>query len=98
MKQSKGAASYELVPPRTGFPYKARSFKEDNLKNLKLIVLKLWQLIFSVVCVPARLYLFERRLVHTIILSSPPVNLWAKEPFFEKKKEEKIKVWSLKAR
>ena len=34
-KQSKGATSYELVPPRTGFPYKARSFKEDNLKILK---------------------------------------------------------------
>ena len=36
-KQSKGATSYELVPPRTGFPYKARSFEEDNLKILKLI-------------------------------------------------------------
>ena len=63
-------------------------------------MLKLWQLSFSVVCVPARRYFLERRLVHTIIFSFPPGELVGEGtfPFLEKKKEEKIKIWSLKAR
>ena len=71
-KQSKGATSYELVPPRTSFPYKVRSFKGDNLKILKIWLLKLWQLSFSVVCFPVRRNFLEWCLVHTIVFSFPP--------------------------
>ena len=88
-KQSKGATSYELVPPCTGFPYKVRSFKGDNLKIKKIWLLKLWQLSFSVVCFPVRRNFLERRLVHTIIFSFPPGKLVGEGnlPFLEKKKE-----------
>jgi len=64
-------------------------------------LLKFWQLSFSVVCFPARQDFLERRLVHTIIFSFPPGKLVCEGTFLsfvEKKKEEKIKTWSLSAR
>ena len=99
-KQNKGATSYELVPPRTGFPYKVRSFKGDNLKILKIWLLKLWQLSFSVVCFPVRRNFLERRLVHSIIFSFPPGKLVGKGTLLSlrKKKEGKIIIWSSSAR
>ena len=96
-KQSKGATSYELVPPRTGFPYKVWSFKEDNLNFLKIWLLKLWQLSFSVVCFPVRRNFLERRLVHTIIFSFPPGKLVGEGTFLllRKKQRNKVMIWSL---
>ena len=92
-KQGKGATSYELVPPRTGFPYKVRSFKGDNLKNLKIWLIKLWQLSFSVVWFPVRQNFLERRLVHTIIFSFPPRQTCGRGnlPFLEKKERRENK-------
>ena len=90
-KQNKGATSYELVPTRTGFPYKVRSFKGDNLKNLKIWLLKLWQLSFSVVCFPVRRNFLERRLVHTIIFSFPPGKLVGEGTFLSLRKRKKRK-------
>ena len=87
-KQSKGATSYELVPLCTGFPYKVRSFEEDNLK-IQNWLLKLWQLSFSVVCFPVRRNFVERCLVHTVIFSFPPGKLVCEGTFLSFLRERK---------
>ena len=87
-KQSKGATSYELVPPRTGFPYKERSFKEYNLK-IQNWLLKLWQLSFSVICFPVR-QVFAWTTpdpYHNILL--PPGKLVCERTFFSFKRKRK---------
>ena len=98
-KQSKGATRYELVPPRTGFPYKARSFEEDNLK-IKTNCSNFGNLAFlSFAFSKAKLPWTMPGPHHYLLLSPRQTCVRGNLPFlFEKKKEEKIKIWSLMAR
>ena len=91
-KQSKGASSYDLVPPRTGFSYKAQSFKEDNLK-IKTNCSNFGNLAFLSFASRQGETSLNDAWSTPLSSPSPPANLCAREPsfpLFEKKKEEKI--------